>query len=57
MIAPAESTSEAYTVTTPPAAASSAAIVPFSLSRFQELIDAHRLKATEKGPRLVIVVY
>jgi hypothetical protein len=50
MIAPAESTSEAYTVTTPPAAASSAAIVPFSLSRFQELIDAHRLKATEKGP-------
>jgi hypothetical protein len=56
MIAPTKSTPEASTVATPPATTSSATIVPFSFSRFQELVDAHRLKTTENNPRLIIFI-
>jgi hypothetical protein len=44
-------------VTVLPAAVSSATIVPFSFRRFQELVDAHRLKTTENSPRLIIAMY
>jgi len=42
-VTPTISRSEATTVTTTPAT-TSPTIVPFSISRFQELIDAQRLK-------------
>jgi hypothetical protein len=57
MIASTKSPSEASTVPTPPAAKSSATIVPFSFSRFQELVYAHRLQTTKNNPRLVIIMY
>jgi hypothetical protein len=52
-----QSSSEASAVTVHPAVSSSATIVHYSFSRFQELCWCSQTKTTENNPRLVIVMY